>query len=296
MSEFIDYYNILDIPTTASMKEIRNAYYRLVKIHHPDQGGSAKRFQSITEAYECLSNQEKRNEYDASLALNSNKESVELDILMFRNQHKQFVEENKVDLTQEEIDDIYNSNFSQIKTEKFTDDDITTNINNIKYERKNVDDEFENTDINLQIKTLIEENKNIDVNDLFNFMLDKGKNNNVTDIQAFDNLDGINSFGSYFSNGCDYVNSDGNEQINNSFYTGINSFENSQIKPLRKYDADEFNKWKDSKKEPEKINNDNLKDYMERRKKETEEIDVIIHDVFLNKVDETRQYLSWTLK
>ena len=131
MSEFVDYYSILAIPTTATQKEIRNSYYRLVKIHHPDQGGNAKSFQKITEAYECLNNPEKRMEYDASLTLNSNKEETQTDIITFRNQHQQFIEENSTELTQEEIDNIYNSSFTQIQTEKFTEDDIKNNINNI---------------------------------------------------------------------------------------------------------------------------------------------------------------------
>lgn len=62
-----DFYKILNIPKTASQKEIKKAYYQLAKKYHPDTNKdpeSAKKFQEVSEAYECLSDENKRKEYD----------------------------------------------------------------------------------------------------------------------------------------------------------------------------------------------------------------------------------------
>lgn len=62
-----DYYKILNISKDASQKEIKNAYYQLAKKYHPDTNKdpeSAKKFQEVSEAYECLSDESKRKQYD----------------------------------------------------------------------------------------------------------------------------------------------------------------------------------------------------------------------------------------
>jgi curved DNA-binding protein CbpA len=63
--EIKDYYNILGISYYATTKEIRNAYKNLVKVTHPDMvQGSSEKFKLIQEAYEVLSDDEKRKRYD----------------------------------------------------------------------------------------------------------------------------------------------------------------------------------------------------------------------------------------
>lgn len=62
-----DYYKILDVPKGASQKEIKKAYYQLAKKYHPDtnkDAEAAKKFQEVSEAYECLSDDSKRKQYD----------------------------------------------------------------------------------------------------------------------------------------------------------------------------------------------------------------------------------------
>ena len=60
-----DYYKILGINKAASEEEIKKAYRRLAHQHHPDKsGGDAERFKQISEAYQVLSNKEKRAQYD----------------------------------------------------------------------------------------------------------------------------------------------------------------------------------------------------------------------------------------
>jgi len=65
--DYKDYYKILGVPKNAGDKAIKTAYRRLARKHHPDVAkgkDSAARFQEIAEAYEVLSDAEKRKRYD----------------------------------------------------------------------------------------------------------------------------------------------------------------------------------------------------------------------------------------
>ncbi|CAH3171002.1 unnamed protein product, partial [Porites evermanni] len=62
-----DYYKTLGVPPNADQKEIKKAYFKLAKQYHPDtnkSAGAAEKFQEISEAYEVLSDDEKRRSYD----------------------------------------------------------------------------------------------------------------------------------------------------------------------------------------------------------------------------------------
>jgi molecular chaperone DnaJ len=59
-----DYYKILGVPPDASDEEIRQAYYRLAHKYHPDKGGDPEKFKEINEAYQVLSDKQKRAQYD----------------------------------------------------------------------------------------------------------------------------------------------------------------------------------------------------------------------------------------
>lgn len=66
--EYKDYYEILGIEPGAGDEEIRNAFRRLARMYHPDKTGNNQeaenRFKEINEAYEVLSDPERRNRYD----------------------------------------------------------------------------------------------------------------------------------------------------------------------------------------------------------------------------------------
>lgn len=66
--EFQDYYATLGVAKTATDKEIRSAFRKLARQHHPDVNPNDKqaeeRFKKVSEAYEVLSDPDKRKKYD----------------------------------------------------------------------------------------------------------------------------------------------------------------------------------------------------------------------------------------
>ncbi len=66
--EFRDYYKTLGVAKTAQADEIKKAFRRLAREHHPDLAKDKKtaeeKFKEINEAYEVLSDPEKRKKYD----------------------------------------------------------------------------------------------------------------------------------------------------------------------------------------------------------------------------------------
>ena len=59
-----DYYKILGVDRNASVDDIKKAYRNLAKTHHPDIGGNEEEFKKISVAYETLSDEQKRANYD----------------------------------------------------------------------------------------------------------------------------------------------------------------------------------------------------------------------------------------
>lgn len=65
----MNHYQILEVQTDATSAEIKKAYRKLVKVHHPDAGGNDDTFKQISVAYEILSDDAKRNAYDIKIGL-----------------------------------------------------------------------------------------------------------------------------------------------------------------------------------------------------------------------------------
>ncbi|WP_059050534.1 J domain-containing protein [Paenibacillus senegalimassiliensis] len=66
-----DYYERLGVTRQASLTEIKAAYRKLAKLHHPDVNpgdqGAEQRFKQIAQAYDTLSDEGKRDVYDEQL-------------------------------------------------------------------------------------------------------------------------------------------------------------------------------------------------------------------------------------
>jgi len=67
-TDFKDYYAILGISKTATSEEIKQAFRKLARKYHPDVNPNNKqaeaKFKEVNEAYEVLSDPDKRKKYD----------------------------------------------------------------------------------------------------------------------------------------------------------------------------------------------------------------------------------------
>jgi len=75
MSQFFNYYQLLDVSTTASTRQINLAYKKKALIYHPDKNGGSQvandMFKLLNNAKDCLTNPSERLRYDYEIGVKS---------------------------------------------------------------------------------------------------------------------------------------------------------------------------------------------------------------------------------
>jgi DnaJ-class molecular chaperone len=65
----VNAYKVLGVQSRADIGQIKAAYYKLAREHHPDRGGDAKRFHEVAEAWHLLNHPARRKSHDETLIL-----------------------------------------------------------------------------------------------------------------------------------------------------------------------------------------------------------------------------------
>src|SRR4028118_571134 len=79
----VNYYEVLGVDRSATEQQIRDRFRQLAREHHPDRyrgpdkAGAERKFQTLTEAVNVLTNTEKRRQHDSELAGGLDKGAVD---------------------------------------------------------------------------------------------------------------------------------------------------------------------------------------------------------------------------
>lgn len=104
MNLHINYYQVLGIEKDSDSTAVKKSYYKLSKTHHPDKGGDATVFNKINEAYEILSDEKTRTEYDKKSKFGANYDELsELLNYEFDNFSKAWKEDAYEDFKKKEV-------------------------------------------------------------------------------------------------------------------------------------------------------------------------------------------------
>jgi curved DNA-binding protein CbpA len=263
---FVDLYELLDVEIDSRPEEIKKAYLKLSKVHHPDHGGNNEMFQEITKAYEILYSKDSRKEYDIYfLKKNMDKSEID-DLLRFKNEYKNFVNANTKTITEEKLSELYKTLFdNNIKEEILEDIELTKRINDINLERETMDIEVDDDKL---FKLVSEDNS---VNDVFEFIKNKNEEINednlenkiiTSNVSSLDTLPIINI--NYHS-----LNDD---DLESTLYSSISGQENNLLYNSEDININDLNEWKKTKKSDKKLSNKDIDDYLDKRKKEENDI------------------------
>jgi len=268
---FVDLYSILEIEMDAKSDEIKLAYIKMAKKNHPDQGGSSDKFQEITRAYEILFNKELRKEYDLYYLKKSMDEFKGDDYVRLRDDFKNWMSSNDKPITKEELDKLYADTFDEYR-EQYKDsaidvEDLKDRINDIQIERKNM--QIETSDDTLA-NFIAQHKDQVNVNDVFEFLKYKNSQSFSNSImnKEWGTLDAMPGYSSGFSSFMD-----DNEYFGSNLYSNISDM-NSVLssESTNNLNIEDFVQWKTSKRTDTKLSDNDINDYLNRRKLEQDTI------------------------
>lgn len=133
MSSTVNLYDVLNLDSDCTKKDIKKAYRKMVKEFHPDHGGDAQLFELITHAFNVLYNDESRSCYDHAYKLSRDAEG---DFDDMKSAAQQYFESQEAEL------DSHRKQFKHnFKTQypKLSDDDIEKLVNKKMQEFAQVD-------------------------------------------------------------------------------------------------------------------------------------------------------------
>lgn len=290
---FVDLYEVLKVEMDAKADEIKQAYIKMAKKNHPDQGGSSEKFQEITRAYEILFNKTTRKEYDLYYLKKGMDEFKGDDILRLRDDFKNFMSSNTKPITKEELDKLYADTFNEDR-EKYkeiaiSEDELRDKINDVNTERKNMDIETSDTSLSHFISQYKDQ---VNINDVFEYL--KYKN-----AQAFSNSIMVKEWGTLdtlpgYSNGYSSF-MDENEYFGSNLYSNITDMNTTQASETNpNLNIDEFVQWKNTRHIDTKLSDGDINEYLKKREQEQNNI---FNDVQKNlesksKVKEIEKFLK----
>ena len=145
-----NYYEILEVDKKASPEIIKKAYSTLAKKYHPDlqpenlKHSSEEKFKLINEAYDVLSDTEKRKEYDASIEKHYISKKDYDDIYLENQKLKNIIQELQDELSYNNT----NTNFyAETNNSPTTNNDYNDNLYE-NYEDNEFNDNYENSEFN----------------------------------------------------------------------------------------------------------------------------------------------------
>lgn len=176
----MDYYKILNVKKQATQEEIKKSYHKLALKYHPDKNDNKedaeKKFKEIVEAYEVLSDENKRARYNISLKLNEEYVfELSPDILKFS---RYFFSQENINKFQDlagnvnkemnniglniNLENVFNSFINNIRNGKYS--DLYQEYNDFKlfynFEENN-DKEYDDLFKNINIKNMRNNNNNL---------------------------------------------------------------------------------------------------------------------------------------
>jgi len=116
-----NYYNILGVDENSTTDEIKKKYRKLAMEHHPDKGGNEETFKKISEAYDVLNDESKRQQYDYQRKNKNNGGIFEEFFNSFNNRQRANVVPDKIIELEVGVLESYNSTekvFSYLRNDK----------------------------------------------------------------------------------------------------------------------------------------------------------------------------------
>lgn len=283
---FEDYYEILNVESDATIEEISKNYRSMARKHHPDHGGNIEMFELLSRAYECLSDNNLRKQYDLEFLNNKNEDNINEDMIdYFKNSFDRFKMENTKPLNEDEINKLYDTVFDkQEMDEALNENTMKNKIKDIEAERNMYD--IEDTDD--YFSNIIKENKNININDIYEFMNSKSNESQLTErpMMTYDLMNNSN---------LDYSLFDTNTTVAESGFASISNFGDMNVSNIKKdFNMESFNTWKNEKIDDKKLTKDDFDNLLKKRELETLKINSEVKNNFKNykKTNEIKNFIK----